>query len=298
MVKVDAFTKKYGKALGLNQINLSIEKGSIHGLVGKNGAGKSTLLKSIMGIYKGDKGSICWDGQEIYENTLVKEKLYFIPDTPYFGPSESLKDLACLHRNLYENWSEDRYQKLIAGLSLSPKWTVRQKSKGVQSQIAFCLALSTMPELLLLDEPFDGLDPVIRHQVKNLLIQDVAERQLSILVSSHNLPELDDLCDAVTLIHNGEIHFSSELDTLKDNIFKVQIAFSGVCPDLESSLDILYKTQQGNLFTFVIRCDRFSLSQYLEGFKPKYIEILPLNLEELFIYEMEGLSYECKNILL
>lgn len=298
MLKLDAFTKKFDKTIGLNQVILSIDRGSIHGLIGKNGAGKTTLLKSVMGIYKGDSGSIHWEDHTTYENLKAKGCFYFIPDFPFYTSSESLGDLAQLHRNLYPNWSEERYQKLIAGLNLNPKWIVKQKSKGVQCQIAFCLGLSTMPKLLLLDEPFDGLDPVIRHQIKNLLIQDVAERQLSVLVSSHNLRELDDLCDTVTLIQKGEIQFSGELDQLKSNIFKVQIAFNGICPDLESSLDVIFKEQQGNLYTFVIRCDRNAITQYLEGFKPKFLEIQPLSLEALFIYEMEGLNYECKNIIL
>lgn len=298
MLQVQSFTKKYGKINGLDQTTLTIEKGSIHGLVGKNGAGKTTLLKAIMGIYKGDQGTITWDGKPIYEAADLKQKLYFIPDFPYFSFSESLNDLAKLHRNMYPNWSEERYQKLVKGLELKTHSPIKQKSKGEQSQMSFCLALSAMPELLVLDEPFDGLDAVIRHQIKNLLIQDVAERQLSVVVSSHNLRELDDLCDSVTLIHDGRIQLSSDLDELKDNIFKIQVAFNGVYPDLESSLDILYKDQHGSILTLVIRGEREQLYGYLQGFKPKLLEILPLSLEELFIYEMEGLNYERKNIIL
>ncbi len=298
MLHVQSFTKKYGKRCGLDQVNLTINKGSIHGLVGKNGAGKTTLLKSVMGVYQGEAGTITWEGNQVYEANPVKQKLYFIPDFPYFSFTETLNDLAKLHRSIYENWSEERYQKLVKGLELKTHSPIKQKSKGEQSQIAFCLALSAMPDLLILDEPFDGLDAVIRHQIKNLLIQDVAERQLSIIVSSHNLRELDDLCDAVTLIHNGHIQISSDLDELKNNIFKVQIAFNGIYPDLESSLDILYKEQHGNFLTLVIRSDKEQLYDYLQGFKPKLLDILPLSLEELFIYEMEGLNYERKNIVL
>ncbi len=298
MLRMDSVIKKYGKKKALNQVTFSVEKGSIHGLVGKNGAGKTTLLKTIIGLYQITEGSIHWDDQPIYENISSKNKLYFMPDYSEWDYSETLYDLSKLHQSLYPNWSEDRYQKLVKAFQLNERTSIKRNSKGEQSLMAFCLALSSMPELLILDEPFDGLDAVIRHQIKNLIIQDVAERQLSVLVSSHNLRELDDLCDCITLIHDGRIKISGELDHLKAQIYKVQIAFNGVVPDFKPTLDILYQEQRGNFSTLVVRGDKNRLSDELNWFNPSLLEILPLSLEELFVYEMEGLNYERKNIIL
>lgn len=214
MLQIESLVKKYNHISAIDHVSLTVKKGSIHGLVGKNGAGKTTLIKTIIGLYKADQGTLTWNKNGIYENNISKSAIYFIPDFLKFTHFETLKHLADEHRSLYKNWSEERYVTLVKGLELNENKVLTQFSKGEQRQIIFCLALSTMPELILLDEPFDGLDPIIRHQIKNLLIQDVAERELSIFISSHNLRELEDFCDTVTLIHNGKIQLTKELDTL------------------------------------------------------------------------------------
>lgn len=298
MLQIDSLTKKYNQFTALEQVSLTVSKGSIHGLVGKNGAGKTTLLKTVMGIYQADKGQITWNANTIYEQNDTKSLIYLIPDFLQFSIFDTLKDLANQHRSLYPQWSEERYQKLVKGLNLNDKKALVRFSKGEQRQMIFCLALSTMPELLILDEPFDGLDPVIRHQIKNLLIQDVAERELCVFVSSHNLRELDDLCDTITIIHDGKIQISNDLDSMKTKIHKIQIAFKEEPIGFEKELNLLYVEKRGSLHLLVVRGDSDPIMAYLNTLNPSLLEVLPLNLEELFIYEMEGLHYERKNITL
>lgn len=298
MVKIEALTKKYGHKTALDQINLNVHEGSIHGLIGKNGAGKSTLLKTIMGLYKADSGNITYQDMTTYENTQAKNLLYFIPEVVRYNAFDTLDSVASLHRNLYANWSDARYHALIDGFNLGSLTRLGRLSKGQQRLIYFCFALATKPQLLLLDEPFDGLDPVIRHQIKNLLIQDVAERQMTVVVSSHQLDTLEDLCDHISLIHDGTIRMNGEIDHLKSQTHKIQLAFDAPSPTFNEGLHILYQEHRGSLQLLVVRGDLTGVTHYIQGFSPKLFEFLPLTLEELFIYEMEGLNYAHKNITL
>lgn len=298
MLKIEGLFKKYGQRMALNNISLQVPAGSIHGLIGKNGAGKSSLLKSIMGLYKADSGTITYNDSPIYENSAIKNHICFIPEVLRYNAFDTLDSVANQHRSLYSQWCESRYQSLLDGFQLDGHKRLGRLSKGQQRQIHFCFALAAMPTLLLLDEPFDGLDPVIRHQIKNLLIQDVAERQITIVVSSHQLDTLENLCDHISLINNGEIRMSGELDALKSATHKIQLAFDKSPPHFDQTLDILYQEQQGSLQLLVVRGERNAIDQHIRAQGPKLFEFLPLSLEEMFIYEMEGLNYAHKNITL
>lgn len=296
MYKIESLVKKFGIETALNQINLVIEMGSIHGLIGKNGAGKSTLLKTMMGIYKPDAGHVTYQDAPIHEDNAIKCQMYFIPEVAHYNTFDTLDSVASLHRAHYPLWSDDRYHTLISGFGFDGHKRIDRLSKGEQRLLHFCFALASKPQLLLLDEPFDGLDPVVRHQVKNLLIQDVAERQMTIFISSHQLDTLENFCDHMTLIHNGTVRMSGDIDTLKSQTHKLLLAFDTAKPFDANGLDVLYQESTGNLHTLVVRGDYSAVSSYVQSHSPKLFETLPLNLEELFIYEMEGLNHAHKNI--
>lgn len=290
MLKIEALNKHYNRHIALNQVSFEVSHGSIHGLVGKNGAGKTTLLKTIMHIYKADEGCITWQSQKIDAHETIRNRIYFIPDLLYFSMFDTLSNLAKVHRALYPAWSEPRYQQLIQMFNFNESKALIRFSKGEQRQVAFCLALATMPDLLILDEPFDGLDPIVRHQIKNLIIQDVADRRLTILVSSHNLRELEDFCDAVTLIHKGQVQLSNDIDLLKNQLHKVQIAFKEEPFNYTENLSVLHHERSGNLHFLVLRGDEADILKQLSTLLPVFLELMPLSLEEMFIYETEGLK--------
>ncbi|MDP4164345.1 MAG: ABC transporter ATP-binding protein, partial [Bacillota bacterium] len=224
MIKLFDVSKKFGKIAAVDQVTLSIQKGSIYGLIGSNGAGKTTLIKLLAGIYLQEKGEITIEDEAVFENVSLKEKIFYIPDQPYFLFHYNAVQMAQFYKSIYPTWSEDRFQTLAELFHVDLTKKIHTFSKGWQRQIAFILALSAKPEFLILDEPLDGLDPVVRKRMKNLLIQDVAEREMTILISSHNLREVEDLCDHVGIIHQGKLVMEKELDVLKSDIHKIQLA--------------------------------------------------------------------------
>lgn len=298
MLHIKSLSKTYGQYTALDQINMHLAKGSIHGLIGKNGAGKTTLLSILAGVYRPNQGEIRFLEEPLSDLSALKQACYFIPDLLKFSAQDQLASLATLHRALYRNWSEDRYNKLISGFNLNPKKSMNQLSKGELRQAMFCLALSTKPHLLILDEPFDGLDPLVRQQIKSLLLQEVAERDVSILVSSHNLKELDDLCDTMTLIHEGKLLLSNDLDTLKQGLHKIQVVFKYDEDTTFLPLNIVHSEQRGRMNLLVIRGEETDITHCIQGLQPLFYELLPLTLEELFVYEMEGQNCDFKNIIL
>lgn len=298
MLHIKSLSKTYGQYTALDQINMHLAKGSIHGLIGKNGAGKTTLLSILSGAYKPTSGQMTFTDETLTSPETRRTACYFMPDLLKFNGQDYLHTLASLHESLYPNWSSERYNKLITGFKLNPKASLSRLSKGELRQAMFCLALSTMPSLLILDEPFDGLDPLVRHQVKNLLIQEVAQREVSILISSHNLNELDDLCDTLTLIHEGKILLSNDLDTLKQSLHKIQVVFKYDEVLLEQSFSILHSEQRGRMNLYVLRGNEQMITEHIQSLQPLFFERLPLTLEEVFIYEMEGQNGDYQNILL
>ncbi|MCL1863926.1 MAG: ABC transporter ATP-binding protein [Defluviitaleaceae bacterium] len=215
MIKLENVNKTFDDFHALKDFSMNVNKGSIYGLVGVNGAGKTTVIKHLAGIYKHDMGNILLDGENVYDNEKVKSRMGYVSDDLYFFPQYNLKMLAKFYRNMYKNWNADRFYELIALMGLDLKRRVGRFSKGMQKQSALALALSTMPEVLLLDEPIDGLDPIVRSRIFKWIIEDVADRQMTVLISSHNLKEMDGICDTVGIIKDGKMLLESDLDELK-----------------------------------------------------------------------------------
>ena len=298
MRQVERLTKKFQTYTALNQISVSVQPGSVFGLVGSNGAGKSTLLRTIAGIYKPDSGTVAIDGTPIFEHPNVKNDIFFISDFPYFIPQSNMKEMAKFYASMYSNWSHERYRELCSLFPIEEKMKISSMSKGMQRQVALICALSTQPKVLLMDEIFDGLDPVMRQLLKKLLAREVSERNITVMIASHNLRELEDVCDHVGLLHQGGVVFEQELDGLKLNLHKLQAVFKPmISMDVFSDLDILKFDMKGSLINMVIRGDKGVISRRIEALKPVYFEMLPLTLEEVFISEMEVSGYDIDKII-
>jgi len=298
MIQMINVNKTFEKHTAVKDVNLTVEKGSIYGLIGSNGAGKTTIIKLLAGIYKQDSGEVLLDGKEIYENEALKEKIFYISDQPYFFPQYTVKQMAQFYKSIYPSWNETRFNKLAEVFEFSMTKKIQTFSKGIQRQAAFWLALSTMPEILILDEPMDGLDPVARKKVKNLLIQDVADREMTILISSHNLREIEDICDHIGILHNGTLLLEKDLDDLKSDIHKVQIAYKGETPvQLQENLRMLHCDKRGSVTLCIIRGQEEEIETVIRNTQPVIFDMLPLTLEEIFIYEMGDIGYAIKNIV-
>ena len=300
MIQVNNVVKSFDGFRALDGLTMSVEGGSIYGLVGPNGAGKSTILRHIMGVYRPDAGSIRVDGQEVYENPAVKQKMAWIPDDLYYFLSASTHDMMKFYRGLYPQFDDKRYRALKEAFpAVDERQPIRRLSKGMQKQSAFWLALCCQPEILVLDEPVDGLDPVMRRQVWSLLMGDVAQRGTTVLVSSHNLRELEDVCDHVGILSRGKVLLERSLTDLQDNVLKIQAAFpEGEMPQLPESLNVLHVTQVGRVHTLIVRGNLQEARAKLAALNPLFLEALPLSLEEIFIYELGGEDYAVRDIVL
>ena len=293
MIEVKQLCKQFDDIEAIRELDLQVKKGSIYGLLGSNGAGKTTLLKTLAGVYRDDVGSVRIDGQTVFENTALKQRIAYIPDTLYFFPGHTIDEMAAYYRSLYPRWNQERYLQMESVFPLSRSQKIQRLSKGMQRQVAFWLALSAMPDLIILDEPLDGLDTVMRHKVKNLLVQEVADRQMTVLISSHHLRELENFCDHVGLLHEGRIILEKEIDDLKQDIHKIQVAFKELPdPQIFDELQLLRKDQWGSVTILVARGSRQELMCRLKKAKPAILDVLPLSLEEIFIYEMGDHGYE------
>lgn len=297
MIEVNKLTKLFDGFAALDELDMTVPKSSVYGLVGPNGAGKSTVLRHITGIYKQDSGSVLIEGQPVFENNDIKSRIAFIPDDVYYFPQAGVRDMMKYYSELYPKFDHDRYKKLSEVFSFSDKTPIRRMSKGMQKQAAFWLAMCQRPDYLILDEPVDGLDPVMRRQVWSIIMGDVAENGTTVLVSSHNLRELEDVCDYVGIIHNGKTILERSLTELQDNIVKVQIVYpeGGKLP---KDLSVLHHTQSGKLSTYIIKGKAADIALLLETTSPIFYDIIPLTLEEIFIHELGGADYNVKDILL
>ncbi|TGB01995.1 ABC transporter ATP-binding protein [Halobacillus salinus] len=298
MIEVQDVTKSFEKEPVLNNVSFTVKRGSIYGLLGSNGAGKTTLLRTIAGILKQQSGEVNVLDQSVFENEDVKQKLIFMPDSLYFLPQYTARQMASYYQEIFDSWNEDRFQKLKAVFQLDENKKISKFSKGMQRQVAFWLSLSVMPEVLVLDEPFDGLDAVMRQKIRNLLIQDVADREMTILISSHNLREVEDICDHVGILHKGEVLLERELDDLKSDFHKVQVAFKEDNKEiLHEQLDILHHTSRGSVQLYIVRGAESQVKETIQALQPVVFDLLPLTLEEIFIYELGGAGYAIENIL-
>lgn len=299
MINAKGIVKKFGDFKALDGFEINVEKGSIYGLVGPNGAGKTTIINHLTGVYRQDKGTILIDGEDIWENSSLKQKVLCINDEWYYYGSYTVKEMAKFYESIYENFNRERYEKLGQILKIEENRQIRRLSKGMKKQVAFRLVLSCMPEVLILDEPLDGLDPVMRKQIMNVIISDVAEREMTVLVSSHNLRELEDICDYVGIIHNGKMVMEKPLDDLKGNILKLQLVFMGDMPEeLKEKTDILHITKTGSVYTAIVRGNAVETDRIVKEYTPLVYDKVNLTLEEVFIYELGGLGYDFKEITL
>lgn len=293
MIEVKEAVKVFGKVRALDGLNMRVPKGVVYGLVGPNGAGKTTVLQHIYGAMRPDSGQVLVEGEPIWENTRIKAKIATIPSDIYFYNQATIKDMHALYKGLYEeSWDEQRFQELRPLFGLDEGARLRDLSKGMKKQAAFWIALSQRPELLLLDEPVDGLDPAARHKVWGVVMEEVAERGMTVLTSSHNLRELTDVCDYVGIMENGHMHLERTLSELQDNFVKVQVAFPDDELKAPAGFEILNQEQQGRLFTLVVKGSAAQVEEAFAQYGPVFINILPLSLEEVFIYEVGGVSHE------
>ena len=300
MIKINDVVKTFDGFRALDGLTMQVNKGSIYGLVGPNGAGKSTILRHITGVYRPDSGEILVDGRPVYENPGVKQRIFSIPDELYYFTSATTRDMMKFYRGIYPNFSTERYEALKDAFSaVDEKHPIRRLSKGMQKQSAFWLSLCCQPDLLVLDEPVDGLDPVMRRQVWSLLMGDVAQRGTTVLVSSHNLRELEDVCDHVGILSKGKVLLQRSLTDLQDNVVKLQVVFdTPELPPLPEDLDVLHTSQVGRVHTLIVRGNGAQVKSRLASYQPLLMDALPLTLEEIFIYELGGEDYEVRDIVL
>ena len=297
MITVRNLVKTFDGFRALDGLNLSVPSGSVYGMVGPNGAGKSSCIRCLAGIYKPDIGEILIDSSPVFENTALKSRIAYIPDDIFFYTQATIRELMKLFRDVYPSFSTERFEKLGKAFDLDPKRPIRKFSKGMQKQAAFWLALSTTPDIVLLDEPVDGLDPLMRRQIWSILLSEVAERGVTVLVSSHNLRELEDVCDHVGILDRGKMLLEHSLSDLQENMVKIQAVFPEG-RDLPEGLEILHRTSTGRLQQLILRGKAEEVEKRFAAAEPVYMDVLPLTLEEIFIYELGGNDHAIKNIIL
>jgi len=297
MIEVRELVKSFDGFRALDGLTLTVPTGAVYGLVGPNGAGKSTLIRHLTGIYRQDSGTLTVDGVPVYEHPEVKAKLAYIPDDVFYYTSASTEDMMRFYQSQYPGFDRQRFEALGELLQLDRRRPIRKLSKGQQKQAAFWLALSQRPEILILDEPVDGLDPVMRRQVWSLLMGDVEEHGTTVLVSSHNLRELEDVCDTVGIMNHGKMLLERGLSELQENLVKVQLAY-GEGGALPEGLTVLHENRTGRLRQLILRGRADEIRARLERTKPLFLDLLPLSLEEIFIYELGGADYAVKDLVL
>lgn len=297
MIEVKNVVKTFDGFRALDDLTLTVPQGAVYGLVGPNGAGKSTIIRHLTGIYKQDAGTITIDGAPVFENPAVKSRIAYIPDDVFYFSQATIADMMRYYRGVYPQFDAARYEKLGEVFALDPKRPIRRLSKGMQKQAAFWLAMSMRPEVLILDEPVDGLDPVMRRQVWSLVMADVAENGTTVLVSSHNLRELEDVCDHVGIMNGGKLLLERTLSDLQDNIAKVLVALPDGMPQPDG-LNIVHQSSTGRLHTLILRGSAEELTNILATAQPLFMDVVPLTLEEIFIYELGGADYAVKDIIL
>ncbi len=302
MIELKGLTKKFDSFNVLDNIDLTIPKGTAFGLLGSNGAGKSTILRLISGIYRAEGGTVMVDGENVYDNVDVKKRIFFINDETVQFQSYTLKELKNFYKSFYPKFSEELFEKLRSTINLPLDKKLNAFSKGMKRQAIVIIALACQTDYLLLDEAFDGLDPTMRIIVKRMLVDAMIDRQLTTVISSHNLKEINEVCDSVALLHNGKIIFSKDLDSVKGNIHKIQAVFEPISPELPQTytmeeltglgVEILHFEKNQSVYYIIAKGDVDEIKKKLAPKKPVVLDIIPLSLEEIFIYEMEVLGYD------
>ena len=297
MIEAINLTKRFENKIALDSVNFEIKEGSVYGLVGSNGSGKSTLMRLISGVYTSDGGDILIDGEKPFNNPQLKSKICYLPDTPYFIHQSNINEMAKYYAMMYPTFDWVRFEYLSSIFPLNKKARIATMSKGMQRQAALMLCLSVRPKYLLLDEAFDGLDPVMRKVLKSLLAEGVSDGMTAI-IASHNLSDLESLCDSVGLLHNGNIVFNEDIENLKGNVHKVQAVFSMI-PDLSvfDELKPMKIEKTGSLIQLVVKGDEKEIKSFLNALVPVFIELVPPSLEEIFVYELEEKGYDFEELL-
>lgn len=298
MIKVEHLVKTFDDFKALDDTNIHVKKGAIYGLVGPNGAGKSTLIRHLTGIYRPDSGSVMIEGEPVFENPKIKEKIAYIPDDLFYFLQADTMEMKKFYQGLYPNFDCELFEKIRGAFpEINTKRSIRRLSKGMQKQVAFWLAISCRPEILILDEPVDGLDPVMRRQIWSLILQDVTEYGTTVLVSSHNLRELEDVCDHVGIMNHGKVMVERSLSDLQGSVCKIQVAFQSDMPKLSGDFEVLHMINTGRVYTMIVKGEPEQAKAQLAAMNPLLMDVLPLSLEEIFIYELGGADYAVKDIL-
>ena len=292
MLEMKNVTKAFGAFKALDDLSLHVPKGCVYGLVGPTGAGKTTAIRHLTGIYRPDSGTVTVDGQEMTGDPNLKERIGYISDDVFYFPAATMEDMHRFYRDMYSKFDEALYEKLKEIFPL-PAGPIRRFSKGMQKQAAFHLTLCIRPDVMILDEPVDGLDPVMRRQVMSLVLSDVAERGTTVLISSHNLRELEDVCDHVGIMNHGRMLLEKSLADMQGGTVKLQIV--GEAPQ---GCQVLHESRSGRLNTFILRGSYQQVQEKCQRMNPPYFDVLPLSLEEIFIYELGGVNYEIKENVL
>ena len=300
MIQVNNVVKEFDGFRALDGVNMNVKKGAIYGLVGPNGAGKSTIIRHLTGVYRQDAGEILVNGKEVYEDRFVKEKIAYIPDELFYFLQADTMEMMRYYEGLYPTFDREMFFILKEYFpTIDLKRNIRRLSKGMQKQVAFWLAICCKPEVLILDEPVDGLDPVMRRQIWSILMAEVAEREMTVVVSSHNLRELEDVCDHVGIMNKGKVMIERSLSDLQGNVSKIQVACEGELPKLPEDFKVLHASNVGRVHTLIVRGNPEEAVKLLtQDDKKNIVDVLPLSLEEIFIYEMGGVDYEVKDFLL
>ena len=298
MIKADNLTKRFQGVTAVDHIHAEIQDGTVFGLIGTNGAGKSTFLRMAAGILKPDEGTITLDGESVFEDTRVKARCFYIPDEPYFLGNGTADDMKTFYQDIYPNFDTDRFAKLLKSFELDGRRKIQTFSKGMKKQLAVLLGICAGTDYLFCDETFDGLDPVMRQTVKSLFANDIEERNLTPVIASHNLRELEDICDHVGLLHRGGMLLSKDLDDMKMNIHKIQCVLpAGLDRTNLQDLDIMTVEQRGSLLTLTVRGQKEEIQARMQSYHPVFFEMIPLSLEEIFISETEVAGYDIKKLI-
>ena len=300
MIQVNNVIKEFEGFRALDGVNMHVKKGAIYGLVGPNGAGKSTIIRHLTGVYRQDAGEVFVNGKEVFENRLVKETIAYIPDELFYFLQADTLEMMRYYEGLYPTFDKNMFMALKEYFpTIDLKRNIRRLSKGMQKQVAFWLAICCKPEVLILDEPVDGLDPVMRRQIWSILMAEVAEREMTVVVSSHNLRELEDVCDHVGIMNKGKVIIERSLSDLQGNVSKIQVACEGEVPTLPEGFKVLHKSNIGRVHTLIVRGNpEEAIAHISKDVEKSIVDVLPLSLEEIFIYEMGGVDYEVKDFLL
>ena len=293
MLELQNVTKSFGSVKALDDLTMTVPKGAVYGLVGPNGAGKPTAIRCLLGVYRPDCGTITLDGAPVYENPAAKARMGSIPDDIFYFPSATLEDMRRYYQGIYPKFDLQLYNKLFEAFGLPKNAPLRRFSKGMQKQAAFHLTLCPRPEVLIQDEPVAGLAPVLRRQVWSLILSEVAKDETTVLISSHNLREQEDICDHVGIMDHGRMLLQRSLADMQGSTHKLQIV-----GDIPQGLEILHTSQSGRLNTLIVRGSAQDIAAKAQAANNAYFDVLPLSLEEIFIYELGGVNYEVKNIVL